>query len=228
MVSDVTLNRFFSLHVIAVPLLLLMLVVGHIMALHEVGSNNPDGVEIKKTLGPDGHPVDGIAFHPYYTIKDLFGVGVFLIVFCTIMFFVPEGGGYFLEAPNFIPANPMVTPEHIAPVWYMTPFYAILRAIPDKLLGVVAMGAAIAILFVLPWLDRCPVKSIRYRGWTFKLALGLFTLSFLVLGYLGSQVPTPGKTLLAQLCAVIYFAFFILMPFYTAKEKTKPVPERVS
>lgn len=228
MVSDATLNRFFALHIIGVPLLLLGLVGVHIFALHEVGSNNPDGVDIKKYKNAEGHPIDGIPFHPYYTVKDLVGVGVFLIVFCTILFFVPEGGGFFLEGPNFLPADPMVTPEHIAPVWYMTPFYAILRAVPDKLGGIVCMGAAIAILFVLPWLDRCPVRSIRYRGWTYKFALASFTVSFLILGYLGSQVPTPGRTLLAQICSAIYFLFFILMPWYTAREKTKPVPERIT
>ena len=165
-VSDVTLNRFFAFHVIAVPIVLLALVVMHILALHEVGSNNPDGVEIKKTKGPDGHPVDGIPFHPYYTVKDIVGVIVFLIFFCIVVFFLPELGGYFLEHDNFVPADPLKTPEHIKPLWYFTPFYAILRAVPDKFLGVVAMGAAIVLLFFLPWLDRSPVKSIRYRGIT--------------------------------------------------------------
>ncbi len=226
-VSDATLNRFFALHVIGVPLLLVGLVVFHILALHEVGSNNPDGVEIKETLDTTGKPVDGIPFHPYYTVKDLFGVVVFLIVFCTILFFMPEMKGYFLEAPNFVPANPLVTPEHIAPVWYMTPFYAILRAIPNKLGGVLAMAGAIAILFVLPWLDRCEVKSIRYRGWSYKVALAVFVVSFVSLGYLGAHVPTPLKTILAQVFSALYFGFFLLMPFYTRYEKTKPVPNRV-
>ena len=227
-VSDATLNRFFALHVIGVPLLLVGLVVFHIMALHEVGSNNPDGVEIKAHKDQDGKPLDGIPFHPYYTVKDLLGVVVFLIVFCSILFFSPEMGGYFLEKPNFIAANPMVTPEHIAPVWYMTPFYAILRAVPDKLGGVMAMAGAIAILFVLPWLDRCPVKSIRYRGWQYKLALSLFVVSFITLGYLGAHVPTKVSIAVAQLCSAIYFLFFLLMPIYTKHETTKPVPMRVT
>lgn len=227
-VSDATLNRFFALHVIGVPLVFVGLVAVHIMALHEVGSNNPDGVEIKKHKDAAGKPKDGIPFHPYYTVKDLFGVAVFLLVFCGIIFFWPDGGGYFLEAPNFQPADPLVTPEHIAPVWYFTPFYAILRAIPDKLFGVMAMGGAIAFLFVLPWLDRNPVKSIRYRGWQYKVALSLFVVSFLVLGYLGANVPTPARTLAAQFFSLVYFAFFVLMPFYTKWEKTKPVPERVT
>lgn len=227
-VSDVTLNRFFALHVIAVPLVFVGLVVLHILALHEVGSNNPDGVEIKAHKDTHGVPIDGIPFHPYYTVKDLAGIIVFLFVFCSVIFFWPDGGGYFLEAPNFEPANPLKTPEHIAPVWYMTPFYAILRAVPDKLGGVVAMGAAIAFLFVLPWLDRCPVRSIRYRGWIYKFWLGLFVVSFVCLGYLGVQVPTPARTLAAQIFTTLYFAFFILMPIYTSFEKTKPVPERVT
>ncbi len=227
-VSDATLNRFFALHVIGVPLVFVGLVAIHIMALHEVGSNNPDGVEIKDYKDETGKPRDGIPFHPYYTVKDTLGVAIFLLVFCGIIFFWPDGGGYFLEAPNFQPADPLVTPEHIAPVWYFTPFYAILRAIPDKLLGVMAMGGAIAFLFVLPWLDRNPVKSIRYRGWQYKVALSLFVISFLVLGYLGANVPTPARTLAAQFFSVVYFAFFILMPFYTKWEKTKPVPERVT
>ena len=227
-VSEVTLNRFFALHVVAVPLAFLGLVVIHILALHEVGSNNPDGVEIKKNKGADGNPVDGIPFHPYYTVKDLWGLSVFLFVFAAVIFFAPEGNGYFLEGPNFEPANPLKTPEHIAPVWYMTPFYAILRAVPDKLMGVAAMGGAIAILFVLPWLDRCPVKSIRYRGRIYKVWLAIFVVSFISLGFLGSNVPTPGRTLAAQIFSVLYFLFFLLMPIYTRFEKTKPVPERVT
>jgi len=227
-VSDVTLNRFFSLHVIAIPLVFVGMVLLHLIGLHEVGSNNPDGIEIKARKGADGIPLDGIPFHPYYTVKDLLGVAVFLIVFCFIVFFMPEMGGYFLEHANFIPANPMQTPEHIAPVWYMTPFYAILRAVPDKLGGVMAMGGAIAILFVLPWLDRCPVKSIRYRGTIYKVWLSIFVVSFVSLGYLGTQVPTPGKTIAAQLFSTLYFLFFLLMPIYTRFERTKPVPERVT
>ncbi|PWV61814.1 cytochrome b [Plasticicumulans acidivorans] len=227
-VSDATLNRFFALHVIAVPLVLLGLVVAHIIALHEVGSNNPDGVEIKATKDENGKPLDGIPFHPYYTVKDLVGVAVFLIFFCAVIFFMPEMGGYFLEHPNFDPANPLKTPPHIAPVWYFTPFYAILRAIPDKLFGVLGMGGAIVVMFFLPWLDRSPVKSIRYRGTLYKAALALFVVAFLILGYLGALPATPGRTDMARICSVIYFAFFLLMPIYTAIDKTKPVPERVT
>jgi len=228
LISGITLNRFFALHVIALPIVLLGLVVLHILALHEVGSNNPDGVDIKKNKDANGVPVDGIAFHPYYTVKDIVGVVVFLFVFCAVVFFFPEMGGYFLEKPNFEQANPFKTPEHIAPVWYFTPYYAILRAVPDKLLGVIAMGAAIAILFVLPWLDRSPVKSMRYKGWMSKIWLVVFCISFVILGVLGVLAPTPGRTLLSQICTALYFAYFILMPFYTRMEKTKPVPERVT
>jgi ubiquinol-cytochrome c reductase cytochrome b subunit len=227
-VSDATLNRFFALHVIALPLVLLGLVVAHIMALHEVGSNNPDGVEIKKFKDERGVPLDGIPFHPYYTVKDLVGVGVFLIFFSIVLFYMPEMGGFFLEHANFVPADPLKTPEHIAPVWYFTPYYAILRAVPDKLGGVIAMGAAIVVLFLLPWLDRSPVKSIRYRGLLFKIAVALFAVSFLILGYLGALPPSPGGTLLSQVCSLVYFAFFLLMPVYTKLDRTKPVPERVT
>ncbi|MDH4561614.1 MULTISPECIES: cytochrome bc complex cytochrome b subunit [unclassified Pseudomonas] len=228
LISGITLNRFFALHVIALPIVLLGLVVLHILALHEVGSNNPDGVDIKKKKDENGIPLDGIAFHPYYSVKDIVGVVVFLFVFCFVVFFFPEMGGYFLEKPNFEQANPFKTPEHIAPVWYFTPFYAILRAVPDKLLGVIAMGAAIAVLFVLPWLDRSPVKSMRYKGWLSKIWLLVFCISFVILGVLGVLAPTPGRTLLSQVCTTLYFAYFILMPFYTRMEKTKPVPERVT
>lgn len=227
-VSDITLNRFFSLHVIAVPLAIMGLVFLHILALHEVGSNNPDGIEIKKNKGPDGKPVDGIPFHPYYTVKDSVGVIFFLILFSVVVFFAPEMGGWFLEANNFVPANPLVTPEHIVPVWYFTPFYAILRAVPDKLIGVLLMGGATTILFLLPWLDRSPVKSIRYRGPIFKTALTLFVISFISLGYLGTQNPTTTMTWMARGFSVIYFGFFLLMPFYSKMDKTKPVPDRVT
>lgn len=232
-ISDATLNRFFSFHVIAVPLVLLGLVVMHLVALHEVGSNNPDGVEIKKHKDPaTGIPLDGIPFHPYYTVKDILGVCVFLIVFSVILFFTPEMGGYFLEANNFVPADPFKTPEHIAPLWYFTAFYSILRAVPpmfgSQFPGVIAMGMAIVLLFFLPWLDRSPVKSIRYRGGLYKIALALFVIAFLVLSYLGTQSVSATKTLLAQICSVVYFAFFILMPWYTSIDKTKPVPERVT
>ncbi|MDT8406612.1 MAG: cytochrome bc complex cytochrome b subunit [Methylococcales bacterium] len=227
-VSDATLNRFFAFHVIAVPLVLILLIFLHIVALHEVGSNNPDGIEIKKNKDAQGIPVDGIPFHPYYTVKDIFGVGVFLFFFAVVVFYFPEMGGYFLEHANFIPADPLTTPEHIAPVWYFTPFYAILRAVPDKFAGVIAMGGAIAILFLLPWLDRSPVKSIRYRGGLFKKALLLFVISFLGLGYLGTQPATPGATMVARVLTVIYFGFFLLMPLYTRWEKAKPQPERLT
>jgi ubiquinol-cytochrome c reductase cytochrome b subunit len=234
-ISDATLNRFFALHVIAVPLVLLVLVVMHILALHEVGSNNPDGIDIKKNKDENGIPKDGIPFHPYYSVKDIAGVAVFLIFFSIVIFFIPEGGGYFLERPNFEPADPLKTPDHIAPVWYFTPYYAILRAVTidigplsAKFLGVILMGAAVVILFFLPWLDRSPVRSIRYRGPIYKFMLGAFVVAFVVLGYLGTQAPTAGKTLLAQIGTAVYFAFFLLMPIYTKIDKTKPVPERVT
>ena len=227
-ISDITLNRFFALHVIALPLVLIFLVVAHILALHEVGSNNPDGVEIKNVKGPDGKPLDGVAFHPYYTVKDTVGLAVFLMAFSAVVFFAPEMGGYFLEHANFEPANAMKTPEHIAPVWYFTPFYAILRAVPDKLVGVLMMGGAIIMLFLLPWLDRSPVRSIRYRGWMYKLPLALFTVSFIALGYLGMQPATPLYTNLARVATFFYFAFFLLLPWLSKADKTKPVPERVT
>lgn len=226
-VSDATLNRFFALHVVAIPLALLGLVVAHVIALHHVGSNNPEGVEIKKYVDEKGHPLDGIPFHPYYTVKDIVGIIVFLFVAAFVIFFWPDVGGYFLEHPNFEPADPLKTPPHIAPVWYFTPYYAILRAIPDKLMGVIAMGASIVLLFFLPWLDRCPVKSIRYRGLTWKIALTLFVISFLILGYCGAKPPSDTLTLVARICAVIYFGFFLLMPIYTRWEKPKPVPDRL-
>jgi len=227
-VSDATLNRFFSLHVIALPLALVGLVAAHILALHEVGSNNPDGVEIKENKDENGVPRDGIAFHPYYTVKDAAGIMVFLFFFAAVVFYLPEMGGYFLEHANFIAADPLQTPQHIAPVWYFTPFYAILRAIPDKLGGVVAMGGAIILLFFLPWLDRSPVRSIRYRGPYYKIALALFVIAFLILGVLGALPPTPGRTLMARICSLIYFGFLIAMPLYTSIDKDKPVPERVT
>ena len=231
-VADATLNRFFAFHVIALPIVLLGLVVAHIIALHEVGSNNPDGVEIKKLKNKEGKPLDGIPFHPYYTVKDIVGVIVFLIIFSLVLFYMPEMGGWFLEHANFIPADPLKTPEHIAPVWYFTPFYAILRAVPSinasAFPGVVAMGLSIVFLFLLPWLDRSPVRSIRYRGPYFKIALTLFIISFFVLGFLGTQPATELYTLIAQISSVVYFAFFIFMPFYTKFDKDKPVPERVT
>lgn len=227
LVSGVTLNRFFALHVVALPLLIVALVVLHILALHEVGSNNPDGIDIRRLRDADGKPLDGIAFHPYYTVKDLLGVAVFLFVFSAVVFFFPQMGGYFLEPANFEPANVLKTPEHIAPVWYFTPFYAILRAVPDKLLGVCAMGLAIAIVFVLPWLDRSPVKSMRYKGWLSRTALALFCGAFVALGYLGMQPATAATTWAARVCMVLYFGYFLAMPLYTRREITRPVPDRI-
>ncbi len=227
-ISDATLNRFFALHVIAVPIILLALVVMHIIALHEVGSNNPDGVDIKKLKDENGIPLDGIPFHPYYSVKDIVGVAGFLIVFSTVVFFFPEMHGYFLEHANFVPANPFKTPEHIAPVWYFTPFYAILRAVPDKLFGVIAMFAAIVMLFLLPWLDRGKVRSIRYRSGAFKLLLVIFVISFIGLGYLGALPPTSGRTLMARIFSLGYFGYFIALWIISKNEKTKPVPERVT
>ncbi|WP_226502915.1 cytochrome bc complex cytochrome b subunit [Pseudomonas sp. MWU16-30317] len=228
LVSGITLNRFFALHVIALPIVIAGLVVLHILALHHAGSNNPDGIDIRQHKDEAGRPLDGIPFHPYYTVKDLLGVAIFLLVFCSVVFFFPQMGGYFLEGANFEQANAFKTPEHIAPVWYFTPFYAILRAVPDKLLGVIAMAGAIAVLFVLPWLDRSPVKSMRYKGWISRVALALFCVAFVVLGALGAQAPTPLGTLLSRICTLVYFAYFLTMPFYTRRERTRPVPERVT
>jgi ubiquinol-cytochrome c reductase cytochrome b subunit len=227
-IADATLNRFFALHVVAVPFALALLILLHLVALRQTGSNNPDGIEIKENLGPDGKPVDGIPFHPYYTVKDVFGVGVFLILFCIVVFFVPTLGGYFIEKPNFDPANPLSTPEHIAPVWYFTPYYAILRAVPDQRLGALLMLLAVLVFLFLPWLDRSSVKSIRYKGWLSKLWLGIFAVSFLVLMYLGLQPAEGIYVILARIFTTLYFAFFLLMPWYTAVESTKPVPRRVT
>lgn len=226
-ISGATLNRFFALHVVGMPLLIIGFVWMHIIALHEVGSNNPEGVEIKNNKNEKGIPVDGIPFHPYYTVKDILGVSVFFILFAFVVFFAPEMGGYFLEHANFVPADPMMTPEHIAPVWYMTPYYAILRAVPDKLMGVIAMGLAIAVFFFLPWLDKSPVKSIRYRGILFRAAVTMFAISFVVLGYFGTVTVTPMSALITRIFAVIYFLFFFLMPIYTKIDKDKPVPTRI-
>jgi len=272
-IGDATLNRFFSFHVIAIPLALLGLVAAHILALHEVGSNNPDGIEIKKTVDAKGIPLDGIPFHPYYTVKDLVGVVVFMIVFAAVVFFAPEGGGYFLEYNNFFPADPLKTPLHIAPVWYFTPSYSILRSITESFLwvlqlgvaalwvwavrsagnvgkvlvsvvaialiagmfaleakfwGVVGMGASVAIIGLLPWLDRSPVKSIRYRGPIYKGALAAFVAAFVVLGYLGTQPPARVSQEISQICTVIYFAFFLMMPWYSKIDKCRPEPDRVT
>jgi ubiquinol-cytochrome c reductase cytochrome b subunit len=228
LISGITLNRFFALHVVALPIVLLALVVLHLLALHEVGSNNPDGIEIKENKGPDGIPVDGVPFHPYYTVHDLQAIGVFLFIFCAVMFFMPEMGGYFLEYANFEEANPLKTPEHIAPVWYFTPFYSVLRAVPDKFWGFVAFAASVAIPFLLPWLDRSPVKSWRYRGNITKVMLVVFTASFLILGVLGVKSPTESRTVLTQICTIIYFAFFLFMPVWSSMDKVKPVPQRVT
>lgn len=227
-VGDATINRFFSLHVVALPIAILGLVVIHLAALHEVGSNNPDGIDIKKLKGPDGIPKDGIPFHPYYTVKDIWGASVFLLLFFFVIFFAPHFGGLFLEWDNFAIADPMVTPAHIKPVWYFTPYYAMLRAIPDKLSGVVIMGAAVMILFLVPWLDRSPVRSMRYRPTIAKVALTVFVVSFLALGYLGMQPGSTVQTIIAQVFTFLYFAFFILMPFWSTMGKFKPVPERVT
>jgi ubiquinol-cytochrome c reductase cytochrome b subunit len=273
-VGDATLNRFFSLHVIALPLVLVGLVAAHIIALHEVGSNNPDGIDIKNNLDTSGKPVDGIPFHPYYSVHDIMGLGVFLMIFAAIVFFAPEMGGYFLEANNFIPADPLQTPAHIAPVWYFTPFYSMLRAtttpflIPlwilcavilgmviknskdirvkgicaailfilaagfyifdAKFWGVVIMGGSVVILFFLPWLDKSPVRSIRYRPDFHKYIYGIFVISFVILGYLGIKPPSPLFEKISQVCTIYYLAFFLAMPWWSKMGKFKPVPDRVT
>jgi ubiquinol-cytochrome c reductase cytochrome b subunit len=228
LLSGITLNRFFALHVVALPIVLLALVVLHILALHEVGSNNPDGVEIKKHKGPDGVPLDGIKFHPYYSVHDVQGIAVFLFFFCGILFFAPEMGGFFLEFANFEEANGLKTPEHIAPVWYFTPYYSVLRAVPDKFWGFVFFAASVVVPFALPWLDRNPVKSWRYRGNLNRIMLLLFIVSFIILGVLGVKSPTPERTFLAQICTIFYFFFFLAMPWWSRLDRTKPVPERVT
>jgi len=240
-VADATLNRFFAFHVIAIPLVLVVLVFVHIVALHKVGSSNPDGIEIKKKKDANGIPLDGIPFHPYYTVKDIVGVIVFLMVFAAVVFFAPELGGWFLEPDNFVPANILQTPPEIVPLWYFTPYYSILRAntvnflyVDAKVWGVIFMALSIMVFFFLPWLDRSPVKSIRYRGWIFKTALGVFVVAFVILGYLGTKSPQAINLILfanvywAQIFTIVYFAFFALMPWYTKIDKTKPVPERVT
>ncbi len=226
-ISGVTLTRFFALHVVAVPLALIIMVFLHLVALHHVGSMNPDGIEIKAVKDENGIPLDGIPFHPYFTVKDISGVIGFLIIFAAVIFFAPEMGGYFLEPPNFIPANPLQTPEHIAPVWYFTPFYSVLRALPG-IWGTIGMGGAIIVLFLLPWLDRSAVKSIRYKDWIYKTILAAFLIAFFGLGYLGTKTPTEFTSLLGQIFTAIYFAFFLLMPFWSKWGTTKPVPERVT
>lgn len=240
-VSDATLNRFFAFHVILVPLLLSLLVYLHIVALHKVGGNNPDGIDIKKNKDASGKPLDGIAFHPYYTVKDNLGGAVMMTALLAVVFFVPELGGWFLEKDNFAPADVLQTPPDIVPLWYLTPYYSILRAVTfewlpggAKLWGVLAMGAAIVVLFFLPWLDRSPVRSIRYRGWMYKTALTLFVVTFVMLGYLGTRNPSHVDLVLlknvtwSQIGLVVYFAFFLLMPIYTRMDRTKPEPDRVT
>lgn len=244
-ISGATLNRFFALHVIALPLVIVILVFLHIVALHEVGSNNPEGIEIKRKKGSvaeEDKPkfkfheyytnkkdiVDAIPFHPYYTVKDIVGVVGFLILFCWVVFFMPAMNGFFLEGPNFEAANPLKTPEHIFPVWYFTPFYAILRAIPDKLIGVAAMGASIVVLALLPWIDRGRVKSVRYRCGFHKWNIAGFVVTFVLLGWVGATPQTDMKTIISQICTVTYFMFFVLLFVYSKNEKTKPLPERLT
>lgn len=234
-ISDATLNRFFAFHVIMLPLILVVLVFLHLIALHQVGSNNPDGIEIFDNVDDNGKPLDGIAFHPYYTVKDIVAVFAFLIIYLGIVFFAPEFGGIFLEKDNFAPANSLQTPPDIVPLWYFTPYYSILRAntfsffwIDAKVWGVVFMALSLIVFFLLPWLDRSPVKSIRYRSLPFKIALGIFVVAFLLLGYLGMNPVTPTNTLLAQIGSVAYFGFFFLMPWFTSIGKTKPEPDRVT
>ena len=235
LISGATLSRMFAIHVILIPLVLAALVFVHIVALHHVGSNNPDGIEIKKTKDKEGIPLDSVPFHPYYTVHDIHAIVVFLFIFCAVVFFAPEMGGFFLEKPNFVEANPLVTPEVIAPVWYYTPYYSMLRAvtypflgIDAKLWGLIVMFAAILIPAALPWLDKSPVKSMRYKGSISKIMLGSLVVSFFVLGYLGVKSPTYERTLMAQIGTLIYFSYFVIMPWYTRVEKTKPEPERVT
>jgi ubiquinol-cytochrome c reductase cytochrome b subunit len=220
-ISDPTLNRFFALHVIALPLILVMLVFVHIVALHAVGSNNPDGVEIKKHKDENGIPLDGIPFHPYYSVKDIVGVVVFLMIFFAVVFFAPEMGGYFIEHANFEPANPLKTPEHIAPVWYFTPFYTVLRAVPDPFGGTLAMFAAIIFLFLLPWIDRNPIKSARYRNSAHKINLAWFVIAFIILGYLGVQAVTDIYRELGTRMTQIYFLFFVVTWIHSYPAKAK-------
>ena len=226
-ISGSTVSRFFALHVVALPLMLIALVFMHLVALHEVGAGNPEGIDIEEHLDEDGVPLDSVPFFPYKVLNALVGIGVFMTVFSIIMFFFPEAGGYFIEKANFEEANPLSTPEHIAPVWYYSPYYAMLRAVPDKLGGLIVMAGAIAILFVVPWLDRSKVNSIRYKGIFSKIAISLFAISFLTLGYLGTVPVTELRTLMSVICTAIYFLFFFLMPIYTSFESTKQPPERL-
>ena len=226
-ISGITISRFFALHVVALPLILIALVFLHLVALHEVGAGNPEGVDIEEYIDEDGVPLDSVPFFPYKVLSAMPAIGVFGLVFCIIMFFFPEGGGYFLELANFEEANPLVTPEHIAPVWYYAPYYTMLRAIPDPLGGLIVTAAAVAILFVVPWLDRSNVASIRYKGILSKIAIVLFVVSFITLGYLGTVTVTETGKIMSVICTVMYFAFFLLMPIYTSIEKTYEVPDRL-
>tara|TARA_B100000530_G_scaffold167127_1_gene105302 strand:- start:383 stop:1591 length:1209 start_codon:yes stop_codon:yes gene_type:complete len=226
-ISGITISRFFALHVVALPLILIALVFLHLVALHEVGAGNPEGVDIEEFIDEDGVPLDSVPFFPYKVLSAMPAIGVFGLVFCIIMFFFPEGGGYFLELANFEEANPLVTPEHIAPVWYYAPYYTMLRAVPDPLGGLIVMAAAVAIIFIVPWLDRSNVASIRYKGILSKIAIVMFVVSFITLGYLGTVTVTETGKIMSILCTVMYFAFFFLMPIYTSIEKTYEVPERL-
>lgn len=226
-VGNPTLHRFFALHVVAIPCLLVFWVFCHLIALHKVGSNNPEGIEIYEHLDEQGNPLDGIPLHPYYTVKDFFALIIFLILFFSVVFFAPEMGGYFLEYANFTPANPLNTPDHIAPVWYLAPFYAMLRSIPNKSLGVFCMGAAVLLPFFLPWLDKSPVRSMRYKGRYSQLSLSLFVISVLLLGYLGTTSLNSLKIGLARIATFIYFTYFLLMPIYSRFEICRPLPKRI-
>ena len=226
-ISGITISRFFALHVVALPLILIALVFLHLVALHEVGAGNPEGIDIEKYIDEDGVPLDSVPFFPYKVLSAMPAIGIFGLVFCIIMFFFPEGGGYFLELANFEEANPLVTPEHIAPVWYYAPYYTMLRAIPDPLGGLIVMAAAVAIIFIVPWLDRSNVASIRYKGILSKIAIIMFVVSFITLGYLGTVTVTETGKIMSIICTVMYFAFFLLMPIYTSIEKTHEVPERL-
>ena len=226
-ISGITISRFFALHVVALPLILIALVFLHLVALHEVGAGNPEGVDIEEFVDEDGVPLDSVPFFPYKVLSAMPAIGVFGLVFCIIMFFFPEGGGYFLELANFEEANPLVTPEHIAPVWYYAPYYTMLRAVPDPFGGLIVMAAAVAIIFIVPWLDRSNVASIRYKGILSKIAIVMFVVSFITLGYLGTVTVTETGKIMSIICTVIYFAFFLLMPIYTSIEKTYEVPKRL-
>jgi len=226
-ISGITISRFFALHVVALPLILIALVFLHLVALHEVGAGNPEGVDIEEFVDEDGVPLDSVPFFPYKVLSAMPAIGVFGLVFCIIMFFFPEGGGYFLELANFEEANPLVTPEHIAPVWYYAPYYTMLRAVPDPFVGLIVMAAAVAIIFIVPWLDRSNVASIRYKGILSKIAIVMFVVSFITLGYLGTVTVTETGKIMSIICTVMYFAFFLLMPIYTSIEKTYEVPKRL-